>query len=52
MYGELHRRAMSAAVDPDEHRSKGQVMADELIARVLTPNEGEPARPGVEVLTW
>lgn len=49
VYGELHRRAMSAAVDPDEHRSKGQVMADELIARVLTPNEGEPARPGVEV---
>lgn len=49
VFGALHRRAMAAAVDPDEHRSKGQVMADELISRVLTPAGGEPARPAVEV---
>src|SRR6478609_4081488 len=49
VYGELHRRAMSAACDPDEHRSKGQVMADTLVSRVLTPNPGEPAQPGIEL---
>src|SRR6476620_10155980 len=49
VYGELHRRAMSAACDPDEHRSRGQVMADTLVDRVLTPNPGEPQEPGVEL---
>jgi len=49
VYGELHRQAMSAAGDPDEHRSRGQVMADTLVSRVLTPNPGEPQEPGVEL---
>ena len=49
VYGELHRRAMSAACDPDEHRSRGQVMADTLVSRVLTPNPGEPAQPAIEL---
>jgi hypothetical protein len=49
VFGELHRRAMAAAVDLDEHRSKGQVMADELVRRVLTPADGVPAQPAVEV---
>jgi hypothetical protein len=49
VYGELHRRANSAAVDPEEHRSRGQVMADTLISRVLTPAEGEPVQPAIEV---
>jgi hypothetical protein len=31
VFGELHRRAMAAAVDLDEHRSKGQVMADTVL---------------------
>jgi hypothetical protein len=51
VYGELHRQAMSAACDPDEHRSRGQVMADTLVSRVLTPNRGEPAEPGWSC-TW
>ena len=42
VYGELHRRAMSAAFDPDEHRSRGQVMADTLVSRVLTPIRANP----------
>src|SRR6476661_6178645 len=49
VFGELHRKAMAAAVDPDEHRSRGQVMADTLIRRVLTPAEGEPVQPAIEV---
>ena len=49
VYGELHRQAMTAACDPDEHRTKGQVMADTLIHRVLTPNPGEPTQPAVEL---
>jgi hypothetical protein len=49
VYGELHRRANSAAVDPDERRSRGQVMADTLVSRVLTPGEGEPVQPAIEV---
>jgi len=49
VYGELHRRAMTGAVDPAEHRSKGQIMADTLIDRVLTPGQGEPVAPAVEV---
>ena len=28
VYGALHRAAMTAHCDPDDHRSKGQVMAD------------------------
>ncbi|WP_395727416.1 hypothetical protein [Nakamurella sp.] len=28
VYGVLHRAAMTAHCDPDDHRSKGQVMAD------------------------
>ena len=51
VYGELHRQAMSAACDPDEHRSRGQVMADTLVSRVLTPNPGEPQEPGLSC-TW
>ncbi|HEY5879079.1 MAG TPA: HNH endonuclease, partial [Nakamurella sp.] len=43
------RAVMAGAVDPDEHRAKGQIMADELVARILTPAAGEPAVPGVEV---
>ena len=49
VHGELHRQAMSAACDPDEHRSRGQVMADTLVSRVLTPNPGEPAQPAIEL---
>jgi hypothetical protein len=49
VYGELHRTAMTGAGDGDEHRSKGQIMADELIRRVLTPAEGAAVVPGVEV---
>ena len=49
VYGELHRRAMTAACDPDEHRSRGQVMADELVQRILTPSEGEPTQPAIEL---
>ncbi|WP_052307863.1 HNH endonuclease [Nakamurella multipartita] len=44
-----HRAALAGAVDPDEHRSKGQIMADELVRRVLTPGEGEPDVPGIEL---
>ena len=49
VFGELHRTAMSGAGDGDEHRSKGQIMADALVDRVLTPAEGPPQVPGVEV---
>jgi hypothetical protein len=49
VYGELHRTAMTGAGDGDEHRSKGQIMADELVRRVLIPAEGTPQVPGVEV---
>jgi hypothetical protein len=49
VYGELHRTAITGACDGDEHRSKGQIMADELLRRVLTPAEGTPQVPGVEV---
>ena len=37
VYGVLHRAAMTAHCNPDDHRSKGQVMADELVRRTLTP---------------
>ena len=33
VYGVLHRAAMTAHCNPDDHRSKGQVMADELSKR-------------------
>ncbi len=49
VYGALHRRAMAGAVDPDEHRSKAQIMADEFVKRILTPGEGEPQDPGIEL---
>ncbi|HEY5847734.1 MAG TPA: DUF222 domain-containing protein [Microlunatus sp.] len=49
VYGVLHRRAMAGAVDPNEHRGKGQIMADEFVRRILTPAEGEPAEPGIEL---
>ena len=49
VFGELHRTAMTGAVDGDEHRSKGQIMADELLRRVLTPADGAPQVPGVQV---
>jgi hypothetical protein len=49
VYGALHRHAMARAVDPDEHRGKGQIMADEFARRILTPGEGEPQDPGIEL---
>ena len=49
VFGQLHRAALAGAVDVDEHRSKGQIMADELVRRVLTPAEGAAEVPGVEV---
>ncbi len=49
VFGALHRAALAGAVDPGEHRSKGQIMADELARRVLTPSVGEVQVPGVEV---
>ena len=49
VFGELHRTAMAGAATAAEHRGKGQIMADELVRRVLTPAEGSPQVPGVEV---
>lgn len=49
VYGALHRRAGAAAVDPDDHRTRGQVMADTLVSRVLTPGSGQPIVPDVEI---
>jgi hypothetical protein len=49
VFGQLHRAALAGAVDVDEHRSRGQIMADELVRRVLTPAEGAAEVPGVEV---
>lgn len=49
VYGELYRAAMAGAGRGDEPRGKGQIMADELIRRVLTPGEGAAVMPGVEV---
>ena len=49
VYGVLHRAAMTAHTNPDDHRSTGQVMADELIRRTLTPGAGEPEPPAVEL---
>jgi hypothetical protein len=49
VYGVLHRAAMTAHCNPDDHRSKGQVMADELVKRVMTPADGEPEHPAVEL---
>src|SRR6476469_3703595 len=45
VYGELHRRAMSAACDPDEHRSRGQVMAGTALNR-LPRKLGRSGAPG------
>ena len=49
VYGELHRTAMAGACDVDERRSKGQIMADALAERVLTPADGAPVVPGIEL---
>jgi hypothetical protein len=49
VYGVLHRAAMTAHCDPDDHRSKGQVMADELIKRTMTPGDAEPEQPAIEL---
>ena len=49
VFGELHRTAMAGAATAAEHRGTGQIMADELVRRVLTPAEGSPQVPGVEV---
>lgn len=49
VYGALHRRANAAAADADDHRTRGQVMADTLVDRVLTPGAGEPALADVEI---
>ena len=49
VYGVLHRAAMTAHCNPDDHRSKGQVMADELVRRTLTPGAGEPEPVGIEL---
>lgn len=44
VYGELHRAAMTGAARLAEPRSKGQIMADELSRRVLTPGQGRRCR--------
>src|SRR6478672_5136715 len=49
VFGELHRTAMAGAATMAEHRSKGQIMADALVERVLTPAPGAAMVPGVEV---
>lgn len=49
VYGALHRAAMTANSTPDDHRSKGQVMADELVHRVMTPAAGDPEPVGIEL---
>ena len=49
VYGALHRAAMTAHCNPDDHRSKGQVMADELVRRTMTPGDGEPEQPAIEL---
>src|SRR6478735_1316801 len=49
VYGALHRAAMTAHGDPDDHRSKGQVMADELVKRTMTPGDGEPEQAAIEL---
>ncbi len=49
VYGMLHRAAMTAHCDPDDHRTKGQVMADELTRRILTPGQREPEHPALEL---
>ncbi len=49
VYGVLHRAAMTAHTNPDDHRSTGQVMADELIRRTMTPTDGKPEQPAVEL---
>ncbi|ACV79688.1 HNH endonuclease [Nakamurella multipartita] len=49
VFGALHRAALAGAVDPGERRSKGQIMADELVRRVLTPGAGQPEVPGIEL---
>lgn len=45
VYGELHRRAMTAACDPADHRFKGQVMADTAL-NWLPRRLGRPASAG------
>ena len=49
VYWELLRRAMSAACDANEHRCRGQVMADTLVQRVLIPKPGKPSEPAVKL---
>ena len=49
VYAALHRAAMAGTAQGQEPRSKGQIMADELVRRVLTPGDGAALVPGVEV---
>ncbi len=49
VYGALHRAAVAANCDPADHRTRGQVMADELVGRTLAPAAGAAAAPGVEI---
>ncbi len=53
-YAALHARAARAATDPADHRSRGQVMADEFLNRVLGSAGGGgsqdlPPLPDVEI---
>ncbi len=53
-YAALHRLAAAAAADPADHRTRGQVMADEFRSRLLGAvadgdPPGMPAATGVEV---
>lgn len=49
VFGALHRAAMAGACQVQEQRGKGQIMADELVRRVLTPGEGAAVVPEVGV---
>ena len=51
-YAALHQAATGAAVDPHEHRTRGQVMADELSARILAAActaDGSPRIPTAQI---
>lgn len=48
-YAALHRAATTGAGQAQEQRSTGQIMADELVRRVLAPAHGAPQLPAVQV---
>ncbi|HEY5880571.1 MAG TPA: hypothetical protein VIU11_16795 [Nakamurella sp.] len=47
-YGALHRAAMAGAVDPDEHRAKGQIMADAVLIWRPSHARVDRRRPGLD----